>query len=293
MRSLGTRLASDTFVSSFLQKMSDKIRIVSDLHVGHKASVIDSLEALAPLAEGVDWLIFNGDTLELKYGDLDAEHYDANIEKQRFEEETAKWGCKVSVITGNHDPEITDLHSLSILDGRVFITHGDGLFPNIAPWSSNIDNLQKHAAKIDPQATGTTEKELHDYLQLHKQVTILAHKDDKKYNPTLWGKMKIFLHQAWPPTTPFRILKSWSEVPARAISLTKRFGLSPKFIVVGHTHNPATWKRGDQTVINLGSYFPWPGARCIDIEGDTLRIRKIRKKQNDIKIGRTIASFDL
>ncbi len=273
--------------------MSAKIRIVSDLHVGHRASVIDDLRALEPLAEGVDWLIFNGDTLELKYGDLDAEHYNASAEKKRFENEASKWGCRISIITGNHDPEISDLHSLSLLEGKVFITHGDGLFPDIAPWSSNIENLRKHSAIIDPQATGTSEQELHDYLQLHKHVTTRAHKDDKKYNPTLWGKMKIFLHQTWPPTTPFRILKSWGEVPARAVSLTSRFGLSPKVIVIGHTHNPGIWKRGNQTVVNLGSYFPWPGARCIDIEGNTLKVRKINKRQNNIKIGRTIATFEL
>ncbi len=273
--------------------MSAKIRIVSDLHVGHKASVIDDLRALAPLAEGVDWLIFNGDTLELKYGDLDVEHYDASAEKKRFENEASKWGCRISIITGNHDPEISDLHFLSLMKGNVFVTHGDGLFPDVAPWSSNIENLRKHSAIIDPQATGTSEQALHDYLELHKQVTIRAHKDDKKYNPTLWGKMKIFLHQAWPPTTPFRILKSWREVPDRAVSLTSRFGMSPKVIVVGHTHNPGIWKRRNQIVVNLGSYFPWPGARCIDIEGNTLKVRKICKRQNNIKIGRTVATFDV
>ncbi|MBD5782638.1 metallophosphoesterase family protein [Pelagicoccus sp. NFK12] len=273
--------------------MSAKIRIVSDLHVGHKASVIDRLDALAPLAEGVDWLILNGDTLELKYGDLDVAHYDAQREKQRFEQEIAKWDCKVSVITGNHDPEISELHSLTLLDGKVFVTHGDGLFPNIAPWSSNVDNLEKHASIIDPDATGITEQDLHDYLALHKQVTIRAHKDDKKYNPTLWGKLKIFLHQTWPPTTPFRILKAWSEVPDRAASLTERFGLAPKFIVVGHTHNPGIWTRGKQRVINLGSYFPWPGALCIEIEDKTLNVRRVRKRQNAIEIGRTVASFKL
>ncbi|MEE4213204.1 MAG: metallophosphoesterase family protein [Parvularcula sp.] len=273
--------------------MSSKIRIVSDLHVGHRASVIDHLDALKPLTEGVDWLILNGDTLELKYGDLDLKHYDAVVEKKRFEDEISKWSCKVSVITGNHDPEISDLHSLSILGGKVFITHGDGLFPTVAPWSSNIGNLEKHAAVIDPEATGATEHDLHDYLALHKQVAIRAHKDDKKYNPTLWGKMKIFLHQTWPPIIPFRILKSWREVPARAVSLTERFGLSPQFIVVGHTHKPGVWKRGGITVINLGSYFPWPGTRCIDIEGATLVVRKVHKRQNAIRIGRVVATFEL
>lgn len=267
------------------------IRIVSDLHIGHKASIIDSLQALRPLAEGADWLIFNGDTLELKYGDRDASNYNSTEQKRLFDEEVAKWPCKVSVITGNHDPEISEIHSLNILGGQVFVTHGDGLFSDITPWSSNIKNLKKFSTHIDPCATGTTEQHLHDYLVLHKQLAIIAHQHDKDYNPTLWGKLKIFFHQAWPPTTPFKILKCWREVPDRATSLASRFSLSPKFIVVGHSHYPGIWKRGEQTVINLGSYFPWPGALCIDIDSETLKVRKIRKRQNNIRIGRAIASY--
>ncbi|MBC2604830.1 metallophosphoesterase family protein [Pelagicoccus albus] len=273
--------------------MPSRIRIVSDIHLGHKASVIDELPALRPLAEGVDWLIFNGDTLELKYGDMDVDHYDPAKKKQEFVDESSRWGCRVSLITGNHDPEISELHSLSVLEGKIFITHGDGLFRDIAPWSSNIKNLKRFSENIDPEATGTTAEELHEYLEKHKQATLLAHKHDKKYNPTLWGKMKIFLHQTWPPTTPFRIIKSWMEVPSRALSLARRFDLDPQFIVVGHTHNPGIWRRGKTTVINLGSYFPWPGARCIDIEEDSLTVRKIRKKQNQIELGSSLAKFKI
>lgn len=273
--------------------MTGKIRIVSDLHVGHKASVIETLQALRPLAEGVDWLVFNGDTLELKYGDLDSGHYNAPKQKKLFEEEISSWGCQTTIITGNHDPEISNNHSLNILGGEVFITHGDGLFRDIAPWSSNIENLRLCAQKIDPLATGETEADLHAYLQLHKDATLQAHELDDDYNPTLWGMLKIFVHQAWPPTTPFRILKCWREVPDRAVSLCSRFSLTPKFIVVGHTHNPGIWKRGEQTIINLGSYFPWPGARCIDIENGTLSVRKISKSKNDIRIGSSVASFNV
>lgn len=273
--------------------MSRKIRIASDLHVGHRASTIQSLKALRPLAEGVDWLILNGDTLELKYGDLDSAHYDAAEQKKRFEDEVANWDAKVTLITGNHDPEISDLHSLSLLDDQVFITHGDAIFPEIAPWSSNVGNLRLCARKIDPQATGTTPEELHSYLQQYKQATLDAHKLDQKYNPTAWGKLKIFLHQAWPPTTPFRILNCWRQVPDHALSLAERFSLSPKFIIVGHTHNPAVWQRGETTIINTGSFFPWPGARFVDIEGDSLRVRKIRKGKDSIRIGKTVRTFSI
>lgn len=273
--------------------MNSRIRIISDVHLGHKASVISELSAIRPLSEDVDWLIFNGDTLELKYGDLDSSTYDANKQKQRFEAEIERWNCKVSVITGNHDPEISDTHFLNILDGQVFITHGDGLFRDIAPWSSNIDNLQRFSERIDPTATGNTEEELHNYLQLHKDASIQAHLTDKKYNPTAWGKLKILMHQGWPPSTPFRILKSWREVPDRAVSLAQRFGLDPKVIVVGHTHKPGIWHRGDTTIVNLGSFFPWPGAQCIDIEANRLSVRKIRKKTNHIELEEEIAVFEL
>lgn len=273
--------------------MSKRIRIVSDLHIGHRASIIEKLEAIRPFAEDVDTIVFNGDTLELKYGDLDTSHYDAIKQRAYFDAEVAQWGVKVHLITGNHDPTISDVHSLSLVSGQVFITHGDGLFKEVAPWSSNVRNLRKCAEDIDENQTGSTEAELHHYLALHKKTSIQAHALDRKYNPTLWGRAKIFLHQAWPPSTPFRILQCWREVPDRAVSLTRRFGLTPRFIIVGHTHNPGIWRRGEQTVVNLGSYFPWPGARCVDIADGQLVVRKVSKRRHCIKLGPTVAAFDL
>ncbi len=272
--------------------MSEKIRIVSDLHVGHHASVIEDISTARALTEDVDRLIFNGDTLELMYGDLNSSHYNATKQKELFDRETASWGIKIDLVTGNHDPSISDTHSLSICDNQIFITHGDSLFKEVAPWSSNVKNLSISSSRINVQQTGRPE-DLHAYLAQFKQVSIDAHKLEDGYNPTLWGKTKILLHQAWPPTTPFKILSCWRQVPDRAISLAKRFGLDHKFIVVGHTHNPGVWQRDGRIVINLGAYFPWPGARCIDIDGRQLVVRKISKRNNRIALGKAIATFQL
>lgn len=271
--------------------MSHRIRIVSDIHLGHRASVVESTDALSPLAEGVDHLIFNGDTLELKYGDLENTAYDATAQKQRFDEVAAKWGCQITLITGNHDPAISDTHYLSLCGGEVFVTHGDGLFPEIAPWSSSVELLRKCGSGIDPDATGNSHEELHAYLQLHKRASIEAHKLDDDYNPTLWGKLKIFLHQTWPPTTPFKILNCWRIMPDKAVSLATRFGHSPSFLIIGHTHNPGVWKRGKHTIINLGSLFQWPGAQCVDIEGDQLLVRKLHKRHHSLRIGKVFKRF--
>ncbi len=272
--------------------MTRTIRIVSDLHVGHGASLLESVEALRPLAEGVDRLILNGDTLELKYGEADSASYSAARQFEQFKKEIAIWSIQVDAITGNHDPTISDLHSLTLFEGQIFITHGDGLFPDIAPWSSHAPTLRK-CGNIDENETGNTPEALHEYLAKHKQASIDAHKLDSRYNPTRWSKLKIFLHQSWPPITPFRILKSWREIPDRAVSLATRFNLSPAFIILGHSHNPGIWRRGKSTVINLGAYFQWPGARCVDIEDGILSVRKVAKGRNHIELGRPVAQFEL
>lgn len=268
--------------------MPKKIRIVSDLHIGHRASCLDDPSQLRPLSEGVDQVIFNGDTLELKYKDSPGSIDIVSELHSKLEEELNSWSAESVLITGNHDPGISDTHHLTLFDGRILVTHGDGLFKNVTPWSSNIKNLKQ----VSQEAYGN-EENLHNYLANNKRVSLKAHILDKKYNPTLWGKLKIFLHQAWPPTTPFVILKCWKESPDRAIALAERFDLSPKFIIVGHTHNPGVWRRGDQIVFNLGSCFPWPGARCIDIEGDTLTFRRLIKRRRSIKLGAALACFHL
>ena len=40
------------------------VRVLSDLHFGHSACVIDQAEQLRPLLEGAHTIVFNGDTLE-------------------------------------------------------------------------------------------------------------------------------------------------------------------------------------------------------------------------------------
>jgi len=273
--------------------MTRRIRIVSDLHIGHHASLLSSVDAIRPLAQGVDRLILNGDTLELIFGDLESSRYTAAEQREMLKAEIQDWGVEVTLITGNHDPDISDTHLVHLEQAQVLATHGDALFHEIAPWSSSRENLRKSVAHIDPEATGSTQEDLHQYLDLYKKAMLKAHKLDKGYNPTAWGKAKIFMHQAWPPSTPFKILSCWKQVPDRAISLAKRFGLLPRFIVIGHSHNPGIWTRGAQTVINTGSCFPWPGARCVDIDEKNLTVRRLDKARDHASAGEPLASFPL
>ena len=42
--------------------MKEPVRILSDLHLGHKISRIESVSALRPLIAGAGTIVFNGDT---------------------------------------------------------------------------------------------------------------------------------------------------------------------------------------------------------------------------------------
>ena len=267
--------------------MSQRIRIVSDLHIGHRASSLTCPSSLRELATDIDHLIFNGDTLELKYA------HNEELER-RFAEEVASWGIETTIITGNHDPSISGRHDMDLFGGAIYVTHGDALFETIAPWSSSLPYLKASLEILKSNGyKDSWDRDLATYLEMIKEASLMAQEMDTDYNPTLWGKLKIFLHQAWPPTRPFKILDCWRRVPGHAVAFAERFGKNPRFIIVGHTHNPGIWQKGSQVVINLGSFFPWPGARCVDIENGRLLVRKLHRGPNRIKIGPVLASFEL
>ena len=48
-------------------QFEEPIRILSDLHFGHPASIIERPEQLAPLFREAKTVVFNGDTVELRY----------------------------------------------------------------------------------------------------------------------------------------------------------------------------------------------------------------------------------
>ncbi len=270
--------------------MSRLIRILSDIHFGHKASTVKSLDQLAPLTEQVDHLIFNGDTLEQKYRDSPLHESDPLPTFTQFSNFFEKRVPEVTYITGNHDPQVSSSHHCFLNSNEVFVTHGDAIFENITPWCGILKSINN---ALDKLGTPGSHQSLSERLDLTKRVTIEAHKDTLKHDPTVWGKFLVFAHQAWPPTKPFRVIKAWRDAPDKAVQLAKESALPSKFIVIGHTHFPGIWQRGEHIVINTGSYFPWPTRYAVDVEGSSLKIRKVVKKQGKFHPGRIIREFQL
>ena len=124
--------------------MADELtRIFSDLHFGDRASRVHRLEQLRPLCDGVGRLVLNGDTLDTRPGP--APQHTAECRAAVLEFFPREAGA-VTYVTGNHDADLSETHSVDLAGGLIFATHGDIIFDNIVPWS-------RDAAVIGEQIT--------------------------------------------------------------------------------------------------------------------------------------------
>ncbi len=128
-------------------QFEEPIRILSDLHFGHPASIIEQPRQLVPLFRDAKTVIFNGDTVELRY--LRGRRIGMrNAALMREACEGA--GAHPIFINGNHDPILSDLSHVDLVDGSVLVTHGDLLFHDISPWSHEAETIgEAHTRELE------------------------------------------------------------------------------------------------------------------------------------------------
>jgi metallophosphoesterase superfamily enzyme len=109
--------------------MREPVLILSDLHLGHKGSLIDDVAALRPLLEGAGTLVLNGDTWQELAKDfrVDGERLWADLLQM-----CEQMGIDVIALPGNHDPgNFTGNGARGFAElagGKIVITHGDCVF---------------------------------------------------------------------------------------------------------------------------------------------------------------------
>lgn len=269
------------------------IRILSDLHWGHKASLIKNLQSLKGLLSEPDEVIFNGDALEQKFENSPS-HLNAPLPSiDQLKAYVESCNTRPHFITGNHDPKISPHHYCELNGGELLITHGDGIFKAIAPWSQNAQLLEEVAEQGLIRLKREGEVTFYRFLQTIKDACIEENSRLRDYDPTVWGKLQIFLRQAWPPTRIFQILECWKATPQKAVDMAYRYGRKPKFLIIGHTHKPMIRTIRKTTVINTGSFFPWPGTTAVDLQPEGVSVRKVIRRKGEFSIGETLQHFDL
>lgn len=266
-------------------------RIFSDIHYGDRASRVNRLGQLRPLLDGVTQLVLNGDTFDTRPGpDPD---YTAQLrgEVSAF---IGSAGIPTTLLTGNHDPDLTANHAVDLAEERVFVTHGDVVFDNIVPWSNDAPEISRllaaEFAKLPPDILDR----LDDHLALWRRVCAAIPQRHQSERNGLKYALRFASDTIWPPTRVFRVLAAWRRAPKLAAALTRRHRPLAQFILNGHTHRPGIWRTDlGVTVINTGSFCPPTGGFVVDLTASQLTVRRTESRGDEFHAGGVLAQFTL
>ncbi|MFI4860491.1 MAG: metallophosphoesterase [Phycisphaerales bacterium JB063] len=249
--------------------MSRRTVVISDTHLAGDGRGARSSEALRPLWQGADELIINGDFAELS----DA-RWRGSAARQilKIGDLCEQDGVRLTFLSGNHDPLITDRRYLRLHGGEIFLTHGDMLHPSISPWvrdASKLRALHNDAlSSLDPQQRGA----------LDEQASVVQHVSGQKWDylaqhhgpPT--GKIKRMCQYAG---TCARVLWFWHRLPRLAADFADRYAPEARYFVFGHFHRAGVWHIGGRTIINTGSFHAPRRPHAVVIEDGQMALHRV------------------
>lgn len=262
------------------------LRIFSDLHVRDASSRVRSLEELAPLLDGVEELWVNGDCCDSQCGmtaaDLEAirQFFRARVPRVRF-------------LTGNHDPDISAEHHAAAAGGRVWVTHGDVFFDDIVPWSRLRPQLRRRVAAARAELPGQDFTSVDGRLAVMRRALLGLHQEWNPEDRNPVHRIRRLAGVLFPPRQPWAMLRVWhgfADIAARHLA---RWRPETQVLVAGHTHYPCVRRRGGLTVVNTGAFAGPFGACCADIDGDTVRVRRVGRDGASWHAGRITAEIPL
>lgn len=266
-------------------------RILSDIHFGDHASRIGRLTQLHPLLEGVDHLILNGDTLDTRPGPLPAFTAACRAEIGAFFPAHA---ARVTYLTGNHDADVSTDHALDLAAGRIFVTHGDVFFDDLVPWSQDAVFIGRRLAEEFQRLPVESRERLEQRLAVFRRVAISIPQRHQSERNRLKHTLHLLADTVWPPLRILRVMRAWRGAPERAAAFTRRHRPAARYVIKGHTHRPGVWTMTDGvTVINTGSFCRPLGASCVDLDAESLRVRRIEARAGVFYPGETLATFRL
>lgn len=261
-----------------------RIVILSDTHLANPGRGAHSAAALRPLWRGADEVIFNGDVAEVSDGHLRGAAARQVVELLRLAEVD---GVRVTLISGNHDPLITDRRYLRLAQREVFLTHGDILHPAISPWTDH----GKHMARLHADAVMSLDPGR--ARDMDAQLAACKHASATQWDEFVTRPHKPGAVARWVPRRVQRPLLEkaalarklvkaayyWQTIPRRAMGFARRFAPESRFFVFGHIHRAGIWTdRGagpdgqDRYIINTGAYQSPRNPRAVVIEDGRLEV---------------------
>jgi len=245
--------------------------ILSDLHMGRPNHGVADPAMLRSLWQGADELVLNGDSAEVH-----DRTYRGNAARMmlKLQDMCEEDGVRLAVLSGNHDPLITDRRYLRLHAGEVFVCHGDMLHPAISPWTDHARRLtelhNEAKASLDPDAVAS----------LDGQLDISQHASSRNWDH-IGGD-----HPKRPPSAARDYLNKfikyakvawyWHTLPQRAIQFARQYTPDSRFFIFGHIHRAGVWRFGHQTMINTGSYHCPRNPHAVVLDDQVLSVYRVK-----------------
>lgn len=254
--------------------------IISDTHLGRRGHVrhpptADELEPL--IRSGCQRLIVNGDTAEMHHPQMRAE---AARQVLRLSDLCDEAEVELTLLSGNHDPHLTDLRHLWLGGRQIFLTHGDALHPEVAPWAEEADTYRLAVAQalatLDPEDRCRLEHKLHAYQHAAHVAWLDIDRHMHRHHPVV-----DLLTRPW--AVP-RMLRYWLMMPTLAERFIAEHALACRFFLFGHAHRPGLWRRRGRVIINTGS-FSTPGRpRAVVLTNHQLAYHHVRRTRRGYEL---------
>lgn len=266
-------------------------RIFSDLHYGDRASRVHSLAQLRPLLSGVDHLVLNGDTLDTRPGNRPAHTARCREEVLAFFSEHA---THTTMVTGNHDADLTNQHCLDLADGRIWVVHGDIFYDDIVPWSQDAPAIRPKIAAGLAALPASERGQLMARFAVWRRVAAEIPQRHQSENRAVHYLRHFARDTVWPPSRLIRILRTWRREAEIAAAFARTHRPEASFVIMGHSHRPGVRAaaRG-VTVINTGSFCQPLGGCVVDLTPGRLAVRRVAARGGDFHPGEIVAKFPL
>lgn len=241
------------------------IRFVSDWHLGHPGSQLQSIDQVEHLLAEVGTLVMVGDGREELVNGWRAR---ADELWQNLQALCQERGVEFLALTGNHDPNASEEGWMKLADGRILATHGDMIYDTASPWSKELFANRKAVEDVLASHSCSCLKER---WLCAREVGILL-RPDAKMAPNFWGYLKLAF---WPPERLLEIGKVWGQFPREGVRFLERFSPETKTLICGHFHRAGRFRHGEREVWNTGSLMKLSKGFVIDFDGAELVSRPI------------------
>lgn len=245
-----------------------KTRVLSDLHLGHGSSRIESIDQLEPLFEGVDHFLFAGDIWQER-----ARSESRGKARGLFDELQRSLdgrGIAYEFLRGNHDPGTGEAVAWRERK-RILITHGDALYPDATPWSREMPRRRKEVAEIIARYAPRADRAEACADRAREIALSVRPQPMMKIPPPL----NFFATALWPPSRPFEIFRVWRELGQRGIQFLEESGEGAQVLICGHFHAAQVWSGRGRHFINTGSFMKGSTPWLVDLEKGLVEVREV------------------